>query len=211
MKSGSRPRIEGCRGFHRWLQSPKDPRAVGDWRFHRWYDAGWVMNLIKADMDGDGDLDVLADRRSRTPGVLWLENPGVAAMRSRATLGDAPCGCDWPRGDVYHALYSQTVGGSQGERKNHRIYAAVRPNRIEVLRPGKDVKQPWDEEVITYSLDRFGTAKAARAADLDQDGQLKSPSAARRTGDKSGVFYLKQMDGKWEPHDIGGPKLNMTY
>ena len=40
------------------------------------------MSLIKADMDGDGDLDVLAsDRRSRTPGVLWLENPGVAAMQ----------------------------------------------------------------------------------------------------------------------------------
>ena len=69
------------------------------------------------------------------------------------------------------------------------------------------MKQPWDEEVITYSLDRFGTAKAARAADLDGDGQLEiAVSCESATGDKSGVFYLKQVDGKWEPHDIGGPK-----
>ena len=95
----------------------------------------------------------------------------------------------------------------KAKEKTTAIYAAVRPNRIEVLRPGKDVKQPWDEEVITYSLDRFGTAKAARAADLNGDGQLEiAVSCESATGDKSGVFYLKQVDGKWEPHDIGGPK-----
>ena len=193
-----------------WLQSPKDPRAVGDWRFHRWYDAGWVMSLIKADMDGDGDLDVLAsDRRSRTPGVLWLENPGVAAMQKNPAQRWAAHRVGATGREVMFITRSirKQLVDRKAKEKTTAIYAAVRPNRIEVLRPGKDVKQPWDEEVITYSLDRFGTAKAARAADLDGDGQLEiAVSCESATGDKSGVFYLKQVDGKWEPHDIGGPK-----
>ena len=76
-----------------------------------------------------------------------------------------------------------------------------------MLRPGKDVKQPGTRR-SSYSLDRFGTAKAARAADLDEDGQLEiAVSCESATGDKSGVFYLKQVDGKWEPHDIGSRGL----
>ena len=51
-------------------------------------------------------------------------------------------------------------------KKDHRNLCRRAAHRIEVLRPGKDVKQLGDEEVITYSLDRFGTP-GRRAADLD--------------------------------------------
>lgn len=38
--------------------------------------AGWIMSIIPADMDGDGDEDVLySDRRGALRGVRWLENP----------------------------------------------------------------------------------------------------------------------------------------
>ena len=71
------------------------------------------------------------------------------------------------------------------------------------------MKGPWDEEVITYSLDRFGTAKA-RAADLDEDGQLEiAVSCESATGDKSGVFYLKQVDGKWSRTILAAQRLSM--
>ncbi|MDP7011456.1 MAG: VCBS repeat-containing protein [Verrucomicrobiota bacterium] len=181
-----------------WLQSPKNPRDIKSWKYHPWYQAGWIMSLISHDMDNDGDLDVLAsDRRSKTPGVLWLENPGLKAMKANPSL-------QW---NVHHI-------GAVGKEvmfitlsKDNVIHAAVRPNRIHVLRPNADPRKPWSEQVITYPSNKYGTAKAARAADLDGDGQTEiAVSCEAANGAKSGVFYLKQIKGKWVDHDIGGPK-----
>ena len=181
-----------------WLQSPKNPRDIKAWKYHPWYQAGWIMSLISHDMDNDGDLDVLAsDRRSRTPGILWLENPGTKAMKANPSL-------QW---NVHHI-------GAVGKEvmfitlsKDNVIHAAVRPNRIHLLRSNADPKKPWSEQVITYPSNNYGTAKAARAADLDGDGQSEiAVSCEAANGAKSGVFYLKQIKGKWVDHDIGGPK-----
>ena len=180
-----------------WLQSPKNPRDIKAWKYHPWYQAGWIMSLISHDMDNDGDLDVLAsDRRSKTPGVLWLENPGAKAMRANPSL-------QWKVhriGAVDKEVMFITIS------KDNIIHAAVRPNRIHVLRPNADRRKPWREQVITYPSNKYGTAKAARAADLDGDGQTEiAVSCEAANGAKSGVFYLKQIKGKWIDHDIGGP------
>ena len=181
-----------------WLQSPKNPRDIKAWKYHPWYQAGWIMSLISHDMDNDGDLDVLAsDRRSKTPGVLWLENPGAKAMRANPSL-------QWNVhriGAVGKEVMFITIS------KDNIIHAAVRPNRIHVLRPNADRRKPWREQVITYPSNKYGTAKAARAADLDGDDQTEiAVSCEAANGAKSGVFYLKQIKGKWVDHDIGGPK-----
>ena len=181
-----------------WLQSPKNPRDIKAWEYHPWYQAGWIMSLISHDMDNDGDLDVLAsDRRSKTPGVLWLENPGAKAMKANPAL-------QWN----VHRI------GADGKEvmfitisKDNVIHAAVRQNLIYVLKQNSDPKKPWREQVITYPANKFGTAKAARAADLDGDGKTEiAVSCEAANGAKSGVFYLKQIKGKWVDHDIGGPK-----
>jgi hypothetical protein len=181
-----------------WLRSPKNPRDVKAWQYHPWYNAGWIMSLIKHDMDGDGDLDVLAsDRKSKTPGVLWLENPGTKAMQSEPT-----------RRWAEHRI------GANGKQvmfitisKDNVIHAAVRPNLIYVLKQNSDPTKPWRAQIIDYPLEQFGTAKAARAADLDGDGPPEIVvTCEQANGAKSGVFYLKNVNGKWEPRDIGGPK-----
>ena len=181
-----------------WLQSPKNPRDIKAWKYHPWYQAGWIMSLISHDMDNDGDLDVLAsDRRSKTSGALWLENPGTKAMKANPSF-------QW----TVHRV------GATGKEvmfitisKDKVIHAAVRPNHIHVLRPNADPRQPWREQVITYPANKYGTAKAARAADLDGDGQREiAVSCEAANGAKSGVFYLKKTKGKWVDHDIGGPK-----
>ena len=181
-----------------WLQSPKNPRDIKAWKYHPWYQAGWIMSLISHDMDNDGDLDVLAsDRRSKTPGILWLENPGAKAMKANPSL-------QWNVhriGAIGKEVMFITLS------KDNVIHAAVRPNRIHLLRPNADPKKPWSEQVITYPSNNYGTAKAARAADLDGDGQTEiAVSCEAANGAKSGVFYLKQIKGKWVDHDIGGPK-----
>ena len=91
--------------------------------------------------------------------------------------------------------------------KDNVIHAAVRQNLIYVLKQNSDPKKPWREQVITYPANKFGTAKAARAADLDGDGKTEiAVSCEAANGAKSGVFYLKQIKGNWVDHDIGGPK-----
>ena len=156
------------------------------------------MSLISHDMDDDGDLDVLAsDRKSKTPGVLWLENPGAKAMRANPSL-------QW----AVHRI------GADGKEvmfitisKDNVIHAAVRPNLIYVLKQNSDPKKPWHAQIIDYPLEHFGTAKAARAADLDGDGQTEiAVSCEAANGAKSGVLFLKRKGTKWHAHDIGGPK-----
>ena len=168
------------------------------WKYHPWYQAGWIMSLISHDMDNDGDLDVLAsDRRSKTPGILWLENPGIKAMRANLSL-------QWNVhriGAVGKEVMFITIS------KDNVIHAAVRSNRIHLLRSNADPRKPWREQVITYPSNKYGTAKAARAADLDGDGRTEiAVSCEAANGAKSGVFYLKQIKGKWVDHDIGGPE-----
>jgi len=181
-----------------WLQSPKNPQDIKAWKYHPWYQAGWIMSLISHDMDNDGDLDVLAsDRRSKTPGILWLENPGAKAMRSNPSLQWAVHRVGATGKEVMFITLS----------KKNVIYAAVRPNRIHLLRSNGDPRKPWHEQVITYPANKYGTTKAARAADLDGDGKTEiAVSCEAANGAKSGVFYLKQIKGKWVEHDIGGPK-----
>ncbi|MBC8324209.1 MAG: VCBS repeat-containing protein [Verrucomicrobia subdivision 3 bacterium] len=181
-----------------WLRSPKNPRDMKAWQFHRWYDAGWIMSLINYDIDGDGDLDVLAsDRKGKTSGILWLENPGLKPMRA----------------DPIRRWAAHRIGVDGKEAmfisisKDKTIYAAARPNQIYVLRPGRDVRRPWQSEKIIYPSEKYGTSKAARAADLDGDGLPEIVVTCELAhGKKSGVFYLKLKEEQWIDHDIGGPK-----
>jgi hypothetical protein len=56
-----------------WLQAPAQARDLDSWRWHPLYQAGWIMSLIAADIDGDGDSDVLAsDRKGKSRGCFWL-------------------------------------------------------------------------------------------------------------------------------------------
>ncbi|NRB53725.1 MAG: VCBS repeat-containing protein [Saprospiraceae bacterium] len=60
-----------------WLEIPANPRAVEAWKWHPIGQVGWIMSIIPADMDRDGDLDLLiSDRRGPLQACRWLENRG---------------------------------------------------------------------------------------------------------------------------------------
>ena len=74
---------------------------------------------------------------------------------------------------------------------------------IQQLPEGQAAKLTAGEgETLPMLRRRLG--EAARAADLDGDGQTEiAVSCEVANGAKSGVFYLKQIKGKWVDHDIG--------
>lgn len=69
-----------------WLEIPAKPHSGEDWNWHSIGQVGWIMSIIPADIDGDGDLDLLiSDRRGPLQGCRWLENRGASYWET-----------DWP-------------------------------------------------------------------------------------------------------------------
>ena len=185
-----------------WLRSPARARELGAWTFHSWYRAGWIMSLVSHDVDGDGDSDVVvSDRKGKTPGVLWLENPGRKAVAANPGLAwrEHRMGAGGKE-VLFLSLYDFDGDG----RKEAAVTA--KPGRVILLTAGADPRKPWREELIEYPLDRFGRAKAVRAGDLDGDGVAElAVSCESASGGRSGVFYLRRSGKKWVPHELSGP------
>ncbi|MBK8779576.1 MAG: VCBS repeat-containing protein [Saprospiraceae bacterium] len=60
-----------------WFESPEPSGDLRKWKWHEISQVGWVMSIIKRDMDHDGDIDlVISDRYGTLQGCRWLENPG---------------------------------------------------------------------------------------------------------------------------------------
>ncbi len=63
-----------------WLEIAANPKNLEEWKWHPISQVGWIMSIIPADMDGDGDLDLLiSDRRGNLQGCRWLENGGAGS------------------------------------------------------------------------------------------------------------------------------------
>ncbi len=61
-----------------WLEQPSEnPEDLTSWRYRPLYQAGWIMSIRAADLDGDGDEEILfSDRKGATTGIWCLENTG---------------------------------------------------------------------------------------------------------------------------------------
>jgi len=185
-----------------WLESPGNPRDLAAWKLHPLCEAAWIMSLVAADLDGDGDQDILAsDRKGSRSRVLWLENPGPA-------LATGP----WKEhviGAEGEEVMFLDLADLDGDGRRDAIIAAKPRKIICLFQPAKATAR-WESHVIEVP-DRFGTSKAVRVADVNLDGRLDlvvTCEAAK--GPLSGVFWLSYrgsvMDAQWDAHDIGGPE-----
>jgi hypothetical protein len=183
-----------------WLQAPEDARDLKGWRWHKLQEAGWIMSLIAADMDGDGDDDVLvSDRKGGKRGVYWLEYPGAAA---------APKGAEWRRHDIGGAdreiMFLARADLDQDGRED---VIAIDQGAVVWFRADAE---GWSEHVIPLP-DGVGTGKSAAMGDVDGDGRNDVVfSCENAKGDLSGMRWMSWTEspfaGPWLSHEIGGPE-----
>ena len=199
---------KGDDGSIGWLESPENPRSVADWKYHRLRDAGWIMSLEAEDLDGDGDLDVLAsDRKGSRRGILWLENPGIEAARKQASWTEHTVGAT-DREVMFLDVARSTSGAGP------QILAAVKPAGVLWFSRHEKRTSLSDFELINQielPADPIGTGKSVRLADIDLDGKLDLVfSCEQAIGRKEGVVWLrgngeqKPAAKDWQRRSISG-------
>ena len=182
-----------------WLQAPEDPRRLEAWTYHGLYEAGWIMSLEPADLDGDGDGDVVvSDRREEGRGVLWLENPGPEA---------AAAGRPWRVhriGGTGQEVMFLDVADVNGDGRPD-VTAAVKLAHVLVLQHPGDPTGAWPSYAIKPDTARVGRAKAVRVTDVDGDGRpdvLFSGESA--FAPRSGVVWLPLRKGATDVRNVSG-------
>ena len=183
-----------------WWQAPADPRAPSGWRWHPLYKAGWIMSLAAHDMDGDGDLDVVAsDRKGSTRGCLWLENPGPTAASNAWKEHRIGAGGE-------QVMFLDLVDWDGDGLTD--VLAAVSGGDTLWLRRMSTDGLAWQQRHIPRPQNT-GTGKSVRACDVDLDGRLDLVySCENASGDKSGVVWMSRSAADpdaWETREISGP------
>jgi len=189
-----------------WLQAPAEPRDLEGWKFHRLYDAGWVMSLEPADVNGDGHTDVvLSDRYGANRAARWLENPGPEAAQS---------GERWPQhliGGAGRHLLFLGLGDLDGDGAQDVVNATRGGVMLWFRRVSEDPVR-WETHELPSPLG-IRVGKAASVADINLDGRADIVHTAN-TGvdeedrDKPGVTWAERSGelpgASWRAHDISG-------
>jgi len=183
-----------------WLQSPPGARDLAAWKYHPLCDAGWIMSLVASDLDGDGDLDVVAsDRKGKSAGCLWLENPGRGDEQQKP----------WPR---------QPIGPSGVEVMFLHAADFNADRLLDILVPtyGKQLywhrrsvgaAPAWETRELPYPA-AIGKGKGVRAADVNLDGQLDLVVSTENYEATSGLVWMSRSpstdNSEWQTHEISG-------
>ncbi len=185
-----------------WWESPENPRDLAGWQWHPLYDAGWIMSLIASDMDGDGDLDIVAtDRKGPRRGALWLENPGQAQAHDT-----------WPIHRIGSTDEHEVMFMDLADLDQDGLEDALVLDRTDLLlyyRRTDGTGGAWQRHDIRLPPN-IGLGKAVQAADIDLDGKLDIVfSCGMAKGDKHGVMWISYdkdpTESRWAGHAISGP------
>ena len=185
-----------------WFQAPVDARNLDGWLWYPMYDASWIMSLIPADVDGDGDTDVVAtDRKGPKSGAIWLENPG-AGTELTATWPLHPIG-----GRGQEVMFADLLDWDEDGAWD--LVVAVKDGGILHFEATAACRSAWTVKTIPMPRGA-GTGKAIRIADMDDDGRRDVLVSCEHSKGLMGVFWLSPPDTEagegWGVHDVSGPE-----
>ncbi|MDX1564146.1 MAG: prolyl oligopeptidase family serine peptidase [Phycisphaeraceae bacterium] len=193
---------KGKNGSVSWLESPAEPRNVADWKLHKIVDAGWIMSLRSAGHDTKLASVYVTDRKGKTRGLFLLDpkrqDDGTVTWTRRNIGGEN------------HEVMFMALDPSSGAFP--RLLVATRNRQILEFKQIQGRLENggsfvgWHDSAIPNP---FGVrnGKAVRIGDIDGDGQPDIVHTVNRDRqkDKPGVTWLKKIDGRWKPFDLGGP------
>ncbi len=185
-----------------WLESPKNPRDLSEWKFHRMYDAGWIMSIRTHDMDEDGNVDiVISDRKGENRGCKWLRNPGDTDARKNM-WEDIPIG-----GSDVEVMFMDMEDIDQDSLMD--VVAAVYTKQIILMKCTSIFKRPhWEIYPIDIPEDA-GIGKAVSVVDVNLDGKLDIAFTSEKA-EKQGIMWLSYKDYPtervWRHHPISDNK-----
>ncbi len=184
-----------------WFEAPGEARRLNAWKWHVLRKCGWLMSLLAADMDGDGDSDIVfSDRKGPATGACWLENPGPGDAQ-QAPWREHAIG-----GSGREVMFLQLADLDQDGYED--VLVAVKPREIQWLRRLDRTGRTWQPHAIALP-DTAGTAKAVHAADFDGDGRLDLVfSCEQAKSPLQGLMWLscagRFTAGKWTAHELSG-------
>jgi hypothetical protein len=140
-----------------WWENPKDGDAA--WTRHYVVGSdGEVESVYPADLDGDGDTDIIGSIR-RHDGLTWWENTNGAAMEWTKHVIDSS----------YHAEQSVDVADMDGDGDLDILGAAQRIKAMIWWENKNNNATEWSKHVMSKN---FRDAYSAYAADMDNDGGM---------------------------------------
>ena len=184
-----------------WWESPADPRDLAAWKWRPLRPVGWLMSIAAADMDADGDADlVCSDRKGAARGCFWLENPGPGRLET--SWAEHPIGGQG-REVMFLALADLDGDGLCD------VLSSARPQELLYFRRSSRDGRRWETRAIPMPA-HAGTAKAVTAGDLDTDGRLDLVFTCEHAREgRSGVMALSHRGSPaapaWDAREISGP------
>lgn len=143
-----------------WFEATGENGNLFDWKWHEISKVGWIMSILKEDMDADGDLDlVITDRNGDFRACRWLENPNDPELQKRPWKNHVI-------GAAGSEVMFMSIYDMNGDKSKEILVAERTTNTVRIF---SEADEKWDEKVIKLPA-ITGLAKSVEAGDINNDG-----------------------------------------